>query len=139
MVMFYEMIYVILLMSVLVFIVNSLFVVENGWVEVNKEIIQYICFDNVFVLGDCSNFLIFKIGVVICKQGFVIVVNVLVYFGGKEMSKKYDGYIFCLLVMGYGSLILVEFDYDKQFMEFFFFDQLKEWYSMYVLKVYGLL
>jgi sulfide:quinone oxidoreductase len=54
------------------------------------------------------------------------------------MSKKYDGYTSCPLVTGYGSLILAEFDYDKQPMESFPFDQSKERYSMYALKAYGL-
>jgi sulfide:quinone oxidoreductase len=68
----------------------------------------------------------------------VTAANVRSYLAGKEMSKKYDGYTSCPLVTGYGSLILAEFDYDKQPMESFPFDQSKERYSMYALKAYGL-
>lgn len=132
------MIYVIFLMSVFDFIKNSLLVVDSGWVEVNKEIIQYVCYFNVFFFGDCSNLFIFKMGVVICKQVLIIVVNILVFMVGVELLKVYDGYILCLLVIGYGSLILVEFDYNKEFMESFLFNQVEECYSMYVFKVYVL-
>jgi len=37
-----------------------------------------------------------------------------------------------------GSLILAEFDYDKNPAESFPFDQRQERYSMYALKAYGL-
>nr|WP_238578208.1 FAD/NAD(P)-binding oxidoreductase [Phaeodactylibacter xiamenensis] len=134
----YEMIHVTPPMSAPAFIANSPLAAENGWVEVNKETTQHTRFDNVFALGDCSNLPTSKTGAAIRKQGPVTVANVLAYLGGKEMSKKYDGYTSCPLVTGYGSLILAEFDYDKQPMESFPFDQSKERYSMYALKAYGL-
>ncbi|WP_421947368.1 FAD-dependent oxidoreductase [Phaeodactylibacter xiamenensis] len=137
-VMSYEMIHVTPPMSAPAFIANSPLAAENGWVEVNKETTQHTRFDNVFALGDCSNLPTSKTGAAIRKQGPVTVANVLAYLGGKEMSKKYDGYTSCPLVTGYGSLILAEFDYDKQPMESFPFDQSKERYSMYALKAYGL-
>ncbi len=39
---------------------------------------------------------------------------------------------------GYGSLILVEFDYDKEPEESFPFDPSEERYRMYVMKAYAL-
>lgn len=134
----YEMIHVTPPMSAPAFIANSPLAAETGWVEVNKETTQHTRFDNVFALGDCSNLPTSKTGAAIRKQGPVTVANVRAYLEGKEMSKKYDGYTSCPLVTGYGSLILAEFDYDKQPMESFPFDQSKERYSMYALKAYGL-
>jgi len=134
----YEMIHVTPPMSAPAFIANSPLAAETGWVEVNKETTQHTRFDNVFALGDCSNLPTSKTGAAIRKQGPVTVANVRSYLAGKEMSKKYDGYTSCPLVTGYGSLILAEFDYDKQPMESFPFDQSKERYSMYALKAYGL-
>jgi sulfide:quinone oxidoreductase len=134
----YEMIHVTPPMSAPAFIANSPLAAETGWVEVNKETTQHTRFDNVFALGDCSNLPTSKTGAAIRKQGPVTAANVRSYLAGKEMSKKYDGYTSCPLVTGYGSLILAEFDYDKQPMESFPFDQSKERYSMYALKAYGL-
>lgn len=134
----YEMIHVTPPMSAPAFIANSPLAAETGWVEVNKETTQHTRFDNIFALGDCSNLPTSKTGAAIRKQGPVTAANVRSYLAGKEMSKKYDGYTSCPLVTGYGSLILAEFDYDKQPMESFPFDQSKERYSMYALKAYGL-
>lgn len=134
----YEMIHVTPPMSAPAFIANSPLAAETGWVEVNKETTQHTRFDNVFALGDCSNLPTSKTGAAIRKQGPVTAANVRAYLAGQEMSKKYDGYTSCPLVTGYGSLILAEFDYDKQPMESFPFDQSKERYSMYALKAYGL-
>ncbi len=134
----YEMIHVTPPMSAPAFIASSPLAAETGWVEVNKETTQHTRFDNVFALGDCSNLPTSKTGAAIRKQGTVTAANVRAYLAGQEMSKKYDGYTSCPLVTGYGSLILAEFDYYKQPVESFPFDQSKERYSMYALKAYGL-
>ncbi|MCP4426330.1 MAG: hypothetical protein GY803_17705 [Chloroflexi bacterium] len=42
---------------------------------------------------------------------------------GNPMPKSYDGYTSCPLITGYGSLMLMEFDYDKAPMESFPFNQ----------------
>ena len=57
---------------------------------------------------------------------------------GKPLTARYDGYTSCPVVTGYGSLVLAEFDYDKQPAESFPFDQGKERWSMWLLKKYGL-
>ena len=56
---------------------------------------------------------------------------------GGPLTKRYDGYTSCPLVTGYGTLILAEFDYDKQPDETFPFDQSKERWSMWLLKRYS--
>lgn len=53
---------------------------------------------------------------------------------GKPLQEKYNGYSSCPLVTGYGSLILAEFDYDKNPMETLPFDQRKESWINYTLK-----
>ncbi len=134
----YGMIHVTPPMSAPAFIAESLLAAESGWVEVDKMTTQHKRFDNVFALGDCSNLPTSKTGAAIRKQAPVTVANLRAYLEGKELKHNYDGYTSCPLVTGYGSLILAEFDYDKQPMESFPFDQSKERYSMYALKAYGL-
>lgn len=53
---------------------------------------------------------------------------------GKPLQAKYNGYSSCPLVTGYGSLILAEFDYEKNPLETFPFDQRKESGLNYMLK-----
>ena len=134
----YDMIHVTPPMSAPDFIKNSPLAAESGWVEVDKHTTQHVRYANVFALGDCSNMPTSKTGAAIRKQAPTTTANLLAAMQGKELPKSYSGYTSCPLVTGYGSLILAEFDYDKQPMESFPFDQSQERYSMYALKAYAL-
>ncbi len=134
----YDMIHVTPPMSAPDFIKNSPLAATTGWVEVDKATTQHVRYPNVFALGDCSNLPTSKTGAAIRKQAPVTVANVLAVLNHSQPQKAYDGYTSCPLVTGYGSLILAEFDYDKQPMESFPFDQGQPRYSMYALKAYGL-
>lgn len=134
----YDMIHVTPPMSAPNFIKNSPLAADTGWVEVDKGTTQHTRYKNVFALGDCSNLPTSKTGAAIRKQAPVTVANVRSFLQGKPLGKIYNGYTSCPLVTGYGSLILAEFDYDKQPMESFPFDQSQPRYSMYALKAYAL-
>ena len=134
----YDMIHVTPPMSAPDFIKNSSLSAANGWVEVNKSTTQHVRYPNVFALGDCSNLPTSKTGAAIRKQAPTTVTNVMAFLQGQALPKAYDGYTSCPLVTGYGSLILAEFDYNKEPMESFPFNQAEERYSMYALKAYGL-
>lgn len=120
------------------FIKNSPLAAETGWVEVDKHTTQHTRYANVFSLGDCSNLPTSKTGAAIRKQAPTTTANIMAFLAGQELPKQYNGYTSCPLVTGYGSLILAEFDYDKQPMESFPFNQAEERYSMYALKAYAL-
>lgn len=134
----YDMIHVTPPMSAPDFIKNSPLADSSGWVEVDKFTTQHVRYPNVFSLGDCSNLPTSKTGAAIRKQAPVTVANVLSFLNHKSLEKAYDGYTSCPLVTGYDSLILAEFDYDKQPMESFPFDQSQPRFSMFALKAYGL-
>lgn len=134
----YDMIHVTPPMSAPDFIKDSPLAAASGWVEVDKETTQHVRYSNVFALGDCSNLPTSKTGAAIRKQAPTTTENIMAYLAGSVLPKHYDGYTSCPLVTGYGSLILAEFDYNKQPMESFPFNQAEERYSMYALKAYGL-
>ncbi len=134
----YDMIHVTPPMSAPDFIKNSPLAADSGWVSVDKASTQHTKYPNVFSLGDCSNLPTSKTGAAIRKQAPVTVANVLAFLNNNKPEKEYDGYTSCPLVTGYGGLIMAEFDYDKQPMESFPFDQAVPRYSMYALKAYGL-
>lgn len=134
----YDMIHVTPPMSSPDFIKNSSLAADSGWVEVDKFTTQHTRYPNVFALGDCSNLPTSKTGAAIRKQAPVTVKNIQSFLKGKPLNASYDGYTSCPLVTGYDSLILAEFDYDKEPKESFPFDQGKERYSMFALKAYGL-
>lgn len=134
----YDMIHVTPPMSAPDFIKNSPLADAGGWVDVDRATTQHVRYPNVFSLGDNSNLPTSKTGAAIRKQAPVTTQNVMSFLQGNSCSKTYDGYTSCPLVTGYGKLILAEFDYNKEPMESFPFNQAKERYSMYALKAYGL-
>ncbi|KAE8752624.1 hypothetical protein FOCC_FOCC000746 [Frankliniella occidentalis] len=105
-----------------------------GWVNVNKETLQHVKYSNVFSLGDCSNLPTSKTGAAVAGQLGILSKNLLSALEGKPLQAKYSGYTSCPLVTGYGSLILAEFDYDKNPVETLPFDQRKESRINYELK-----
>ncbi len=134
----YDFIHVSPPMSAPDFIKNSPLAGEGGWIGVNKHTTQHTKYANVFSIGDASNLPTSKTGAAIRKQAPTLVANLTAVMQGKPMPKSYNGYTSCPLITGYGSLMLMEFDYDKVPMESFPFDQAQERYSMYALKAYGL-
>ncbi|MGH1433134.1 MAG: NAD(P)/FAD-dependent oxidoreductase [Lewinella sp.] len=134
----YDMIHVTPPMSAPDFIKNSPLAADTGWVEVDMHTTQHVRYPNVFSLGDCSNLPTSKTGAAIRKQAPTTTANVMAYLAGSELPESYNGYTSCPLVTGYGSLILAEFDYNKEPMESFPFNQAEERYSMYALKAYAL-
>ncbi|MDR4509917.1 MAG: NAD(P)/FAD-dependent oxidoreductase [Candidatus Brocadiaceae bacterium] len=137
-VMKYDMIHVAPPMSAPDFLKKSSLGDGDGWVDVNKDTLQHNRYENVFGIGDCSSLPTSKTGAAIRKQAPVLVNNLLSKMNGSPLGETYDGYTSCPLVTGYGSLILAEFDYDKNPKETFPFDQSQERYSMYALKAYVL-
>ncbi|MCB0065077.1 MAG: NAD(P)/FAD-dependent oxidoreductase [Caldilineaceae bacterium] len=120
------------------FIKESPLAGDGGWVSVNPGTTQHTKYANVFACGDCSNLPTSKTGAAIRKQAPTLAKNLMMAIHGMPPSAIYDGYTSCPLVTGYGSLVLAEFDYNKQPQETFPFDQSQERYSMYALKAYGL-
>ncbi len=130
----YEMLHVTPPMGPPDFVASSPLADKGGWVDVDKHTLKHTRFDNVFGLGDASNLPTSKTGAAIRKQAPTVVENLLAVLQGKTPESSYDGYTSCPVVTGYDSLVLAEFDYDKQPAESFPFDQSKERYSMLLLK-----
>jgi sulfide:quinone oxidoreductase len=120
------------------FIAASPLAASSGWVDVDKHTLRHARFANVFGIGDCSSLPTSKTAAAIRKQAPVLVANLLSAIGGAPLVASYDGYTSCPLVTGYNSMVLAEFDYDKQPAETFPFDQSQERFSMLLLKEFGL-
>ncbi|MBM7717532.1 FAD/NAD(P)-binding oxidoreductase [Siminovitchia sp. FSL H7-0308] len=130
----YEMLHVTPPMRSPSFIRNSPIADEAGWVDVHPRTLQHTKYENIFSLGDCSNLPTSKTGAAIRKQAPVVTENIIAMMKGEVPAATYDGYTSCPLVTGYNSLILAEFNYDKEPVESFPIDQAKERKSMYMLK-----
>jgi sulfide:quinone oxidoreductase len=118
------------------FIASSPLANDKGWVDVDKYSLQHTRYKNVFGIGDASSTPNGKTGAAIRKQAPVLVKNLFSLLDGKPITEKYNGYSSCPIVVGYGKLILAEFDYDNKPVETFPFDQSKPRRSMWILKKY---
>jgi sulfide:quinone oxidoreductase len=130
----YDMLHVAPPMSAPTFIAKSALADTEGWVDVDKGTLQHRRYPNIFGIGDCSSLPTSKTAAAIRKQAPVLVANLKASMVGAPLTKRYNGYTSCPLITGYGSLVLAEFDYDKNPTETFPFDQSKERWSMWLLK-----
>ncbi|ULQ55410.1 NAD(P)/FAD-dependent oxidoreductase [Flavihumibacter rivuli] len=134
----FDMIHVVPPQSAPDFIRKSPLANEAGWIDVDKHTLQHNKYPNVFALGDATSTPNAKTGAAVRKQAPVLVKNLLDFIDGKQLSGNYNGYGSCPLIVGYGKLILAEFDYDNNPTETFPFDQAKPRWSMWALKKYVL-
>ncbi len=118
------------------FISQSPLANEKGWVDIDKYTLQHTRYKNIFGIGDATSTPNGKTGAAVRKQAPVLVRNLLAQMEGKELTAKYNGYSSCPIVVGYGKLILAEFDYDNNPTETFPFDQSKPRWTMWILKKY---
>lgn len=120
------------------FVKSSPLANQAGWCDVDKYTLQHVRFPNVFSLGDASSLPTSKTGAAVRKQAPVLVANLVGCLRGEPLAAKYDGYTSCPIVTAYGKMMLAEFDYDQKPKESFPFDQAKERWTMWLLKLYGL-
>lgn len=120
------------------FIKNSPLADKAGWIDLDKHTLQHTRYPNVFGLGDAGSTPNSKTGAAVRKQAPVVVANVLAALAAQSLPATYNGYGSCPLIVGYGKLILAEFDYDNKRTETFPFDQSKPRWSMWALKKYVL-
>jgi sulfide:quinone oxidoreductase len=65
----------------------------------------------VFALGDVADTPNAKIGAAAPRQAVVVTDNLLSALQGKEAQTRYDGYIACPIITGYGRMLSCEVDY----------------------------
>lgn len=134
----FDMIHVVPPQSAPDFIRNSPLANAAGWVDVNKATLQHTLYPRIFGIGDATSTPNAKTGAAVRKQAPVLVKNLLALIDGEPLPATYNGYGSCPLVVGYGKLILAEFDYDNKPTETFPFDQSKPRWTMWALKKYVL-
>ncbi|XP_053207152.1 sulfide:quinone oxidoreductase, mitochondrial-like [Panonychus citri] len=109
---------------------------QSGFVDVNKETLQHVKYENIFATGDCSNLPTSRTAAAVASQSDVLFWNLVNVLGGRKPSLKYDGYTSCPLITSYDKCILAEFDYDLKPKETFPIDQGKERRSMFIVKTH---
>ncbi|KAL7678102.1 hypothetical protein ACOME3_004330 [Neoechinorhynchus agilis] len=115
-------------------VANSPLADSTGFVEVDKHTTQHVRYPNVFSIGDGSNLPTSKTLAAVASESKILFENVNSFFAGKPLRAKYNGYTACPLTTSLNHIVLAEFDYDKNPMETFPFDQRKESRNMFWLK-----
>lgn len=112
---------------------------KEGWVQVNKFTLQHVKYSNVFALGDAAGTPNAKTAAAAVHQAPVLVANLLSVLRGAQPASRYDGYIACPIITGYGRMLLCELDYSgKPSPRIPAIDTFQERYDMWLLKRYGL-
>lgn len=109
-------------------------VTETGFVDVDKDTLQHVRYDNVFAIGDCSASPNSKTAASVAAQSQVVYKNMIAVMHGVKPSQVFNGYASCPLVTGYNTCIMAEFDYSLTPLETFPIDQSKERISMFYMK-----
>ncbi len=102
--------------------------------EVNKNTMQHIRYQNIFSLGDCVNDSCSKTDAAIIKQAPVVLENLLAAMSNQALTAEYTGYSACPIPTKYCKLMLAEFDYSNTPKITFPFDQSKPIWAMWILK-----
>jgi len=112
---------------------------QEGWVKVDKHTMQHVNYPNVFALGDVAGTPNAKTGAAAARQALVVSANLLSVLHGREAQARYDGYIACPIITGYGRMVLCEVDYTgNPAPRIPGINTFRERYDMWLLKKFGL-
>jgi len=100
---------------------------------------QHVNYPNVFALGDVAGTPNAKTGAAAARQALVVSANLLSVLHGREAQARYDGYIACPIITGYGRMVLCEVDYTgNPAPRIPGINTFRERYDMWLLKKFGL-
>jgi sulfide:quinone oxidoreductase len=87
---------------------------ELNFVPVNKNTMQSLKWENVWLIGDASNAPASKAGSVAHFMLDVVVENILRHMEGLEPLPKFDGHANCFIESGNEKGVLIDFNYDVE-------------------------
>jgi len=87
---------------------------EFNYVKTDKETLQALDHDNIFVIGDATNLPSSKAGSVAHFQSEILFENILEHTEGRPMRAKFDGHANCFIESGHGRGMLIDFNYDVE-------------------------
>ena len=87
---------------------------EFGFVKADKNTLQSVIRENIFVIGDAGNFPSSKAGSVAHFQADVLTKNIQSYIRNKPFKASFDGHSNCYIETGAGKGILIDFNYTTE-------------------------
>jgi sulfide:quinone oxidoreductase len=87
---------------------------DLGFVPADKNTLQSVKHDNIFVIGDAGNFPTSKAGSVVHFQADILHENLMCYIEGRPFTASFDGHSNCYIETGHGKGALIDFNYDTE-------------------------
>lgn len=87
---------------------------DMNFVPTNKETLQSMKHENIFVLGDAANLPTSKAGSVAHFAAEILFDNLMSAMEGRPLLAKFDGHANCYIETGYGKGALIDFNYDTE-------------------------
>lgn len=87
---------------------------ELNFVPTNKETLQSVEYENIFVIGDATDVPASKAGSVAHFESEILEENLVAAAEGRELEAKFDGHSNCFVETGYGKGMLIDFNYDTE-------------------------
>ena len=87
---------------------------DMNYVNTNKETLQSVKYDNIFVIGDAANLPTSKAGSVAHFASEVLMENLMQAIEGRPLTAKFDGHANCYIETGYGKGALIDFNYETE-------------------------
>ncbi|RLD36248.1 MAG: NAD(P)/FAD-dependent oxidoreductase [Bacteroidetes bacterium] len=87
---------------------------DLNFVPTDKQTLQSIQFENIFVLGDASNIPTSKAGSVAHFASEILMDNLMSAIENRPLLAKFDGHANCYIETGYGKGALIDFNYDTE-------------------------
>lgn len=104
----------------------------SNFIKADKHKLVTEAYDNIYAIGDCSNYPTSKTGAGARKQAEVLTHNLTARLRGGEQRAVYTGHTICPILTKFGKAMFAEFDYTTSI------SPAQEMYSSWVLKVYML-
>jgi sulfide:quinone oxidoreductase len=87
---------------------------DMNFVPTNKETLQSLAHENIFVLGDASNIPTSKAGSVAHFAAEILFENLMSAIEDRPLQAKFDGHANCYIETGHGKGALIDFNYNTE-------------------------
>ncbi|MDF1882642.1 NAD(P)/FAD-dependent oxidoreductase [Sulfurimonas sp. SAG-AH-194-C21] len=122
-------------------LVNSPLCKKEGmfkdWLEVDEETLQHIKYENVFGIGDVCGTPLGKTIPSAQHQAKIVLKNLQSVINKKELQAKFDGHSVCPIKVGFGEVVMVEFNYSGLNPSISYLDASKPSWLWWIYDVYA--
>jgi len=87
---------------------------DFAFVPTDKNTLQSLKHENIFVIGDAGNFPTSKAGSVVHFHAEILQENLLCYIENRPFTASFDGHSNCYIETGHGMGALIDFNYDTE-------------------------